>query len=47
MMDNYLFYPGCAMETSAKAYNESLQSVLDPLRLHLDEVHDWNCSGAT
>ncbi len=47
MMNKYLFYPGCAMETSAKAYNESLQAVLDPLGIILEEVQDWNCCGAT
>jgi heterodisulfide reductase subunit B len=46
-MNKYLFYPGCAMETSAKAYNESLQSVLNPLGITLEEVYDWNCCGAT
>lgn len=46
-MDKYLFYPGCAMETSAKAYNESMQEVLEPLGLNFEEVHDWNCCGAT
>ena len=30
-MNKYLFYPGCSMETSARAYNESLQSIHEPL----------------
>ncbi len=46
-MEKYLFYPGCAMEASAKAYNESLQSVVAPLGLELEDVKDWNCCGAT
>jgi heterodisulfide reductase subunit B len=46
-MENYLFYPGCAMETSAKAYNESLYAILEPLGLNLEEIRDWNCCGAT
>lgn len=46
-MSKYLFYPGCAMETSARAYNESMQEVLGPLGLNFEEVRDWNCCGAT
>ncbi|MCZ7554097.1 MAG: hypothetical protein B6D39_10090 [Anaerolineae bacterium UTCFX2] len=46
-MKKYIFYPGCAMDTSAKAYNESMQAVLAPLGLDFEEVHDWNCCGAT
>ncbi len=46
-MEKYLFFPGCAMETSAKAYNESLQAVLEPMGLRLEEIQDWNCCGAT
>jgi heterodisulfide reductase subunit B len=46
-MEKYIFYPGCGMETSAKAYNESLQEVIGPLGMELDEIQDWNCCGAT
>jgi len=46
-MNHYLFYPGCAMETSARAYNESLRAILDALEMELDEINDWNCCGAT
>jgi heterodisulfide reductase subunit B len=45
-MDKYLFYPGCSMESSAKAYNESLMAC-GPLGLNLEEINDWNCCGAT
>jgi heterodisulfide reductase subunit B len=47
MNDKYLFYPGCSMESSAKAYYESLMAINEPLGLHLEEIHDWNCCGAT
>jgi len=30
-MDKYLFYPGCSMESNAKAYYESLMAVCGPL----------------
>jgi heterodisulfide reductase subunit B len=46
-MSGYLLYPGCSMETSAKAYHESLTAVAGPLGLELTEIEDWNCCGAT
>ncbi len=46
-MTQYLFYPGCAMESSARAYAASLESVARTLDLDLAEVKDWNCCGAT
>lgn len=46
-MTKYIFYPGCAMEASAKAYNDSLMAIKDSLDLELEEVADWNCCGAT
>ncbi len=46
-MTGYLFYPGCSMETSAKAYYESLVIVKKTLGLDLVEIDDWNCCGAT
>jgi heterodisulfide reductase subunit B len=35
------------MDTSARAYHESLMAVAEPLGLHLEEIRDWNCCGAT
>lgn len=46
-MTKYLYYPGCSMESSAKAYNDSLMAICDPLGLDLEEIRDWNCCGAT
>lgn len=46
-MSKYLFYPGCSMESSSRAYNESLMAIAEPLGLDLVEVNDWNCCGAT
>lgn len=46
-MKHYLFYPGCSMESSARAYAASLAAICQPLHLELEEVHDWNCCGAT
>ncbi len=46
-MNKYLLYPGCTLQSSAKAYMESLNAILEPLDVHLEEIEDWNCCGAT
>jgi heterodisulfide reductase subunit B len=43
----YIFYPGCSMERSARAYLDSLMAIREPLGIELDEIDDWNCCGAT
>ncbi|MGA2267871.1 MAG: CoB--CoM heterodisulfide reductase iron-sulfur subunit B family protein [Bryobacteraceae bacterium] len=43
----YLYYPGCSLETSGKAYDESLRAVFRVLGVGLKELEDWNCCGAT
>jgi heterodisulfide reductase subunit B len=44
---DYMYYPGCSMESSAKAYSDSLMAIKDDLGLNLKEIKDWNCCGAT
>ena len=46
-MSEYIFYPGCSMESSAKAYYHSVMSVCKTLDIKLNEINDWNCCGAT
>ena len=46
-MDKYILYPGCSMESSAKAYHDSLIKVAPVIGLELEEIDDWNCCGAT
>lgn len=46
-MNEYILYPGCSMEGSAKAYNDSLLAIKDVLNMGLHEIEDWNCCGAT
>jgi heterodisulfide reductase subunit B len=46
-MSSYLYYPGCSMEGSGRSYRESLEGVLGPLGMTLEEINDWNCCGAT
>jgi heterodisulfide reductase subunit B len=47
MTQKYLFYPGCSMEKTASAYLDSLRQIEAPLDLHLQDIPDWNCCGAT
>ncbi len=42
-----LFYPGCAMQRSARPYLDSLRAIEASLGLDLEELDDWNCCGAT
>ncbi len=46
-MSEYLLYPGCSMESSARAYCDSLRAIMEPLGIHMKEIDDWNCCGAT
>ena len=46
-MNKYILYPGCSMESSGKAYGESINMILEPLDIQFDEIDDWNCCGAT
>ena len=43
----YLYFPGCCMEASARPYDESLRAVFAALWVGLTELEDWNCCGAT
>ncbi|MBI5622268.1 MAG: CoB--CoM heterodisulfide reductase iron-sulfur subunit B family protein [Elusimicrobia bacterium] len=44
---NYLYYPGCSLKGTGRAYDESLKAVCRALGITLSEVPDWNCCGAT
>ena len=46
-MNKYLFYPGCSMESSGRAYGDSIRAIIEPLDLHFEDIDDWNCCGAT
>jgi heterodisulfide reductase subunit B len=43
----YLYYPGCSLESAGRAYDESLRAVFRSLGVRLTELPDWNCCGAT
>ena len=44
---NYLYFPGCSLNGTGKAYNESVKAVFETLGVGLHELEDWNCCGAT
>jgi heterodisulfide reductase subunit B2 len=46
-VSSYLYYPGCSMDSSGRAYRDSIAAVAGPLGLDLAEIEDWNCCGAT
>ena len=43
----YGYYPGCSLEHSAAAYDDSTRAVARALGIDLVELDDWNCCGAT
>jgi heterodisulfide reductase subunit B len=43
----YLYYPGCSLKSTGRAYEESLLAVLSALGITVRELDDWNCCGAT
>jgi len=43
----YAYYPGCALETTAKEYDHSTRLVARHLGVELWEIPDWNCCGAS
>lgn len=46
-MKQYAYYPGCSLESLAKAYDASAKDVARALDLEFKEIDDWNCCGAT
>ena len=45
-MTRFMYYPGCSMDSSARAYSDSIDEISRPLGIDLQEVDDWNCCGA-
>ena len=42
----YLYYPGCSLKSTAKAFEESLLAVMAGLDVPVEELNDWNCCGS-
>ncbi len=43
----YLYYPGCSVEGTGRAYDLSARALMRRLGVDLVELDDWNCCGAT
>ncbi len=43
----YLYYPGCSLKSTGRAYEESMRAVFAKVGIPLEELEDWNCCGAT
>jgi heterodisulfide reductase subunit B len=43
----YAFYPGCALESSAREYKKSTVAVARSLGIDLQEIPDWICCGSS
>ncbi|MBN1854393.1 MAG: CoB--CoM heterodisulfide reductase iron-sulfur subunit B family protein [Pirellulales bacterium] len=43
----FLYYPGCSLKSSGRAYEESILAVFAKLDFPIEELADWNCCGAT
>ena len=41
------YYPGCSLEATGKAYNDSTQEVCRRLGVELQEPTDWICCGSS
>jgi heterodisulfide reductase subunit B len=46
-MKKHLYFPGCSLKGSGRAYEESFLAVSRALGLEMRELEDWNCCGAT
>lgn len=44
---NIAYFPGCSLHGMSREYDQSTQLICERLGVHLDEVDDWNCCGAT
>lgn len=44
---NMAYFPGCSLTGTAREYDESLRAVLRLLDVHLEEIPDWSCCGAS
>ncbi len=44
---DYLYYPGCSLEGTAVEYDISTRLLLETMDVHIQEIQDWNCCGAS
>jgi heterodisulfide reductase subunit B len=41
------YYPGCTLHASSSLYDVQSRQVFGEIGIHLKEIEDWNCCGAT
>src|SRR5215510_226586 len=46
-MMNIGFYPGCSLKGTSSEYAQSTIALANVFDIHLTEIEDWNCCGAT
>ena len=46
-MKDYLFFPGCSLESTASDLMMSTNAVAEALGIKLEELPDWTCCGST
>jgi heterodisulfide reductase subunit B2 len=42
----YSYYPGCSLHSTAREFNDSIQTIFKTLDIKLYELEDWNCCSA-
>jgi heterodisulfide reductase subunit B len=47
MPQDYSYFPGCSLQSTGVAYDESVRALFALLDLKLHELPEWNCCGAT
>ncbi len=43
----YIYYPGCSLEGTAKAYDLSVRALMSAVGAELLDLNDWTCCGAS
>ncbi|HUU26698.1 MAG TPA: CoB--CoM heterodisulfide reductase iron-sulfur subunit B family protein [archaeon] len=46
-VNTYVYYPGCSLTTTNRAYDISTRNVVGVLGIEMLDLEDWNCCGAT
>lgn len=41
------YFPGCSLHSTAQEFDLSVKAVCEVLDIHLQEIPDWNCCGAS
>jgi heterodisulfide reductase subunit B len=44
-MNKYTYYPGCAMQTTGRPIQQSIDAIAEVLGIELIELEDWTCCG--